>query len=181
MSRQQSGVVLLTTIMMIVVLTLLVLSLMQGVLLYIKGNNQIEVNHQTLYQMEAVANQLDLTNEACVVKDKTPNQLMSMVSSQQGCRFVDGDRDYLYLLEDLGLFPCLQILRNETPQGSHHWLMTLARTKPPHLVLQWRVAAPAKTQVCELGAVHTIHQGVISWRKINFSLDRNQMRDKIFY
>ena len=180
MKHQQGGMVLLTTIMMIVILTMLVLSLLQSVFLYIKSSNLVMANHQVFHQMEDLANTLDLTNAACVVRDKNPNQLVDMLSANQGCVMVEGRRQYRYVLEELGLYPCLQILMDGTLYGSQHWLVTLASMQPPNMILQLRMARPAETHACELSTMPRIYSGVVSWRKLHVLLDTNRMRVKIF-
>lgn len=149
-----------------VILTLLVLSLMQEVFVYIKSSNQIRINHDVFHQMEGIANTLDLANSACVVLDKDPNQVVDMLAKNQGCVMVEGTRQYRYALEDLGLHPCLQIVVDETLYGSHHWLVTVASMQSPNMILQLRKARPVETDKCELSTRHRIYPGVISWRKI---------------
>lgn len=166
MTRRQTGIVLLTTMMMIVILTLLVLSLMQGVLLYVKGSNQFIANHQTIHQMEVIAGKLDLINNACVVKNKSPNQLVELLVNHQGCTVTDETRQYEYIIGDLGLCPCLQMQLAEKWYGSHHWLVTLATVQPPNTILQLRIARLAQTTLCELPVNHVIQPGVMSWRKV---------------
>lgn len=168
MSYRQRGIVLLTTMMILVIVTLLILSLMQGVFLYIKSSHQIMRHHEVFRQMEIMATTRNLrSNAACVVQDKNPNQLVDMLSANQGCIIGEGPHQYRYIVDDLGLYPCLQLVVDEVVQGSHHWLVTLASMKPPKLVLQLRMVEPAEASKCELGMARQIHSGVISWRKIN--------------
>ena len=61
--------VLLTTIMMIVVLTMLVLTLMQAVCLYIKINHSVVNNHESLYQLETVARTLAMSQQVAPFTD----------------------------------------------------------------------------------------------------------------
>ncbi len=175
MNHRQTGIVLLTAMMMIVILALLVLSLMQSIYLYIRSGNQVVMNHQQLSEMEHIITKLDLTQSACLVRDKNPNQLVEWVGAHQGCKFAQ----YTYVVEDLGLYPCLQMASGAIPLGSHHWLVTLVKTQAPHVVLQLRMAKPAETDICQLTAIR-IHQGVVSWRTIKVLLDTNTMHDKIF-
>lgn len=177
-NRQQDGIVLLTTMMMLVILSLLVLSLMQSVFLYIKSSRQIIENHQLFHQMEVLANQLDAT--ACIVENKDPNQLIDLLSHDQGCLIEEKGHWYQYVIEDMGVYSCLQIMVNAAPQGSHHWLITLVSMQSPRILLQLRIARPAETTTCDVSLAHSIASGVISWRKLNVSLDRKGMRDKIF-
>lgn len=165
MSQKQAGVVLLTTILMIAILTLLILSLMQGVFLYIKGCNQIVTQHQSFYQMEAIANKLDVSKRACLVNDKDPNQLIDVLLTQHGCTFIDDKQQYWYAVEDLNVYPCLQITDGERVYSSHHWLITLATIHPQVIVLQLRIATIANTEKCEQASAQLIQSGVLTWRK----------------
>ncbi len=166
MNRLQSGFVLVTTMMMLAVLTLLILSVMQGGLLYIKSGNQIVMNHRLFYQMERIANRLDLTTTHCMVQGKNPNQLIQMLLNHQGCIHADGSHRFAYVIEDLGLFPCLQVMVDEAGQGSHHWLVTIVALEPPQMVLQMRIAKPEATLICSLLPVNQISSGIVSWRKL---------------
>ncbi len=164
MNRYQVGMVLLTTMMMIGILTMLILTLMQGVLLYIKANNQIVSNHRLFHQMEATVHKLNLHDPACTVQDKNPNELFALLAAHQGCKITDGTRQYAYLLGDLGLFPCLQMVLDEARHGSRQVLVTMASMQPPNLALQLRIALLAETAECGLSISHQIHPGVMSWR-----------------
>lgn len=164
MKRQQAGMVLLTTIMLIVIITMLILTLMQGILLYIKSNKQIVSNHQSFYQMEAFAHKLNLNSSACTVHNKNSNQLITILQTHQGCTLVDGSYQYTYILGDMGSFPCLQIQVGDTWYGSRHVLVTIATRQQHEQLLQFHFALPAKTSICQSSALHRIHQGVVSWR-----------------
>jgi len=179
-NRQQGGIVLLTTMMMLMLLTVLVLSLMKSVFLYIKSSHQVIDNHQLFRQIEQISKTLDMRSAACVVQDKNPNQLIEMMSMNQGCLIVEGNHQYSYLLDDQGRYPCLQIEVDGILYGSQHWLLTIASMQPPNIILQLRVAKAIDTAQCELPMVHQIHAGVLSWRKLQFPLDRNKGRGKIF-
>ncbi len=166
MSRQSSGLVLLTTLTMIAILVMLTLSLMQGVILYLKASHQLVVRHRSFYQMESVFKRLDLTNQACVIKNKTANQLVDLVIAGQGCTMIEGAQTYVYLVDDLGLYPCLQLTLNSVINGSHHWLITFADDESPKHVIQVRMAKYAETIPCDGVESRRINQGVISWRRM---------------
>ncbi|HBI21345.1 MAG TPA: hypothetical protein DDY37_01955 [Legionella sp.] len=167
MNHLQKGVVLLSTMAMIAVMSLLVLSLMQSVLLYMKANNQLIRQHQVFYAMESLINKLSLTEPGCVIYSKSPNELIDQVVAHQGCTHKDNQREYTYVIEDLALYPCLQIETAGVIQGSRHWLITIATTALPHVVLQVRIALPAETKPCLLTTMHQIQAGVLSWRKVH--------------
>ncbi len=166
MNRSQRGVVLFSTLLMIAVISLLVLSLMQAVLLYMKTCNQLIHQHDVLHEMESVIQRLDLARSDCVVHQKTPNELIDQMVAHQGCTHTEKDRVYTYIIGDLGPYPCLPI---ETPnglQGSRHWLITIATASLPNTLLQVRLSMPEKTQACLRSAPHPIHAGVLSFRKV---------------
>lgn len=167
MKDPQGGMVLITTIMMIVILTLLILTVMQGVLLYIKSNNQLIHNHQALHQMEGIIQRLNLNDATCVVHDKTPNQLVALLATQEACQLTDGIRQYVYILEDFGVYPCLQVMLDESLQGSRHILVTIKNSDSSNLILQLRIAMPAVTEACESLTSHQIRPGVVSWRNVH--------------
>lgn len=169
MNNNQRGIILLTTMMMIGILTLLVLSLMQGVFLYIKSSHQVMTNHQVFRQMEIMSTQLKLTNTDCMAQDKSPNQLVDMLLAKQGCIMTDGTYQYRYVVEEVGLYPCLQLVVDGELKNSHHWLVTVASMQLPEWVVQMRIARPLGSSTCELAMARQIHSGVISWRKIRAS------------
>ena len=161
--------ILLTTIIMIVILTMLVLSLMQAVFLYFKVSNQVVIKHEELYQLEAVAFKLVLEKQNplhadCTLTDTNPNQVVDMLLHNGGCSLIDNHRQYYYLIDNLGLQPCLQIFLSGKMYSSHHWLISVATPPPRQTVLQLRVADSARPMTCELSEAHQISPGVLSWR-----------------
>lgn len=147
---------------MILLVTLLVLSQMKMLFLYIKLSNQIQEQHQDLYQLEAAALKLSRTmgNESCLRKDENINQMVDQVLNHQGCEWFDDNRQYNYLINDLGLYPCLQINNN----SSHHWLLTIATASTHPLVLQLRIAEAGQKKICKGIEPRSIPAGVITWR-----------------
>ena len=163
MKNNIKGMILLTTISMIMVLTLLVLSLMQGVLFYVKQSSQQILQHDELLQLENAAQKiLDLNLPHCAIKEKNPNHMIDQLA-KVGCTFNHNRRVYRYLVSDLGDFPCIKI----GEQGSHHQLITLSCIETPQVILQLRRATPAQEAVCETPEIRFIQTGVISWRYLN--------------
>ena len=166
--------VLLTTIMMIVVLTMLVLTLMQAVCLYIKINHSVVNNHESLYQLETVARTLAMSQQVapftdCLFTETNPNTIVSMLLNKKGCAIIDNNRRYSYLIDDLGVFPCLKTMFNNKINSSHHWLITVASASPHTQVLQLRVSKPVKDVDCELFEPREISAGIISWRYLPYA------------
>ena len=179
-ARRQGGIVLLSTLMTLMIMTLYVMSLTQSVFLYIKSSHQVMTNHQVFREMEQLVYRLDRTNAACLTRDKNPNQLVDMLLDSQGCLIDQGGHSYSYLLADQGIYPCLQIRSDNRAYGSQHWLVTIASMQQPKMILQLRLANAIDTDQCELPMSHVINSGVISWRKLDFYLDRNTGHGKIF-
>ena len=154
---------------MIVILTTLVLTLMQAVFLYIKISNQEATKHEALYQLEAVAHRLIRAENDpnCVVTEESPNQIVDLLLHNQGCSFNDNNRQYYYMIDDLGLYPCLQIVVGKKIYSSHHWLISAATAPPQQSILQLRIAKPARAIICDLVEARQINRGVISWRYLH--------------
>ena len=162
--------VLLTTIIMIVILTMLVLTLMQAVFLYITVSNQVVIKHEALYQLEAAAHQLMRIKKDpnCMVTDEDPNQVVDRLLHNQGCLFKDNNHLYYYVIDDLGLYPCLQMVFGQKKYSSHHWLISAASAPPRQDVLQLRIAEPVRAIYCDFSAARQINRGMISWRYLPF-------------
>jgi len=161
---KEKGMVLLMTIIILSILTLFILSLLQGSLLYVQANNQLLKRHQGFYQLEQVANQLKKTiDPLCFVSGKNANELITLLQHERGCKKEVKHRSYVYLIEDLGIYPCIQIVSSEQKNSSHHWLLTIAIKKPNFEVLQFRIAEAAPFESCD-GAPSIISDGVMSWR-----------------
>ncbi len=162
--------VLLTTSIMIAILTMLVLTLMQAVFLYIKVGNQVVIKHEALYQLEAAAHKLIMANDEpnCMVTDEDPNQIVDLLLHNHGCLLSDNHRQYYYVIDDLGLYPCLQIVYRKKIYSSHHWLISVATAPPRQDILQLRIAKPVRAMRCDFFEDRQINRGVISWRYLPF-------------
>lgn len=167
-NKQQIGIVLLTTMIMMSLLSVLMLSLMQSVLLYAKVSNQIVLTHKLFYQLEAAAQALISSSAPpdCILTGEDPNHIIDLLLHQKGCYFVHNEQSYSYLIDDLGLYPCLRMLYKSHTYSSHHWLITIV-SLPLSRVLQLRIAKPAKMITCDLKE-HYINNEVLSWRYLSY-------------
>ncbi|AHE66622.1 hypothetical protein [Legionella oakridgensis] len=160
------GMVLLTTIILISMLAFLVLSLMQGVFLYSKASAYRVVEHQEFYQLEATAYKLVFRKEwhakpHCVARHADWSQIEQALAKPH-CTVMLAEKQYHYLIEDLGEYSELCILADGKTIGSHHWLLSVMNSR--HDALQLRIAEPSGHQSCELSQQQMIAEGVISWR-----------------
>ena len=168
MIEAQRGMVLLITVMMISLLTLFVLSLLQAVMLSVKVSHQVVKQHQSFYQLESVATSLlQITPvPACMLTNEDPNQIIALLSQQTGCSLIDNHRAYSYLIDDLGLQPCLRVISGHKLYSSHHWLFTIKDTSSG-VTLQLRIAKPNPLIPCDEAEVRMINEGMISWRYLS--------------
>ncbi len=165
MSRQR-GIVLLTTMFMLAGVALLIGSLMQGILIYIKSSHQVIANHKMFRKMDMLSKTIDITNINCITKEQDPNRVIDHLFAEQGCLLIDDHDQYRYLIEDLGLYDCLQIKVGDLNLASHHWRLTLVSMQFPYLTLQSQIAVPQASEPCKLSTPHFIPQGVVSWRTL---------------
>lgn len=171
MNKHDDGFVLLMTLSVISIITLLLMTSMQQVLLYHKAINRQEKEHQSFYQLEAVALQLsrkqDLLISTCVRNKDAPNAVIDALVHNEGCLLTTGQIRYRYFIEDLGSFPCLVLQHGDMKQTSHHLRITLLQmTEEAHAplsVLQVRYIKSGPSSVC-LGREHRVSEGISSWR-----------------
>lgn len=160
----------LTTLVMTALIAIWILSLLQMVLLLQQANQQLVQQHQAFYRLESQASRLlSLSSigswHKCLSRSQDPYQMMAQFN-QNGCRLTAGIDSYRYLITDLGVMPCLQIVTGDTLQASHHWLLTIANQDG--MGFQWRVATPEKNVLClDFGTSSQIQAGILSWRYLD--------------
>ncbi|MDP3705800.1 MAG: hypothetical protein Q8R24_07800 [Legionellaceae bacterium] len=176
MKTPQRGYILLTTLLMMGIVTILVLSLMQGVYLDLKMSNQLTKTHDEFYQLESSAQKIKnhmsaYTLRPCVIHEWDPNRIDAALLRQQGCRLNDSQTEsQRYIISDLGIFPCLEIILEDVGYASHHWLISIMSERRPSYLLQLRTAVPEPESLatCELAQKRSIRAGMISWRHVSF-------------
>jgi hypothetical protein len=145
MMAQQKGFVLLVIMTMLGILSLLTLSSMQTVWLYLKTSQQrirYDENHN---QLEMLAKKI-AENLLC---------RRHKINLQSKHAKVE--------LQDLGEYSCLKIKMDGKYYASHHWLISVRSSWLPSKVLQVRVATPAHISTCQAGSQRIIESGMISW------------------
>jgi hypothetical protein len=163
---KQSGIILLSTISMILILTLLLLTHMQQIALYTKALALQAKEDRNFYQLELKAKQLLLAKppEKCLVISDDANGILKRLSTQ-GCPIQDGNLRYRYLMEDLGIWNCLQIKTQNQSLASHHKRLSLIQQAETGEIsyLQMRLVLPESPLHCR-GKVFFITPGISSWR-----------------
>ena len=176
MTGRQQGMILFNTMMMISVFTLLIVSQMQIICLQFKSFNHVLFRHQSFQKLNVQAHRLVAASLAegwpsgsCLIQEsKGADELMERLKRNEGCRIVDEKQQYYYFIEDLGLFPCLQITRNNIHYSTRHWrltIMAIIRQRP--ITLQLRIAMIAEPGICVDNPPISVDAGIISWRNVS--------------
>ncbi|KTD27465.1 hypothetical protein [Legionella maceachernii] len=164
---KQSGIVLVTILLLITMLSLLVLTQMQGVFLDYKAINQLAEMHQVLFQLEKSAKKWVTTPpRECVIQARDVNAVVRLLQNRQGCISTQEKQQFYYLVEDLGLFPCVQTVVEKVSFSTHHWRISILSVNQHAAVLQWRVAKRAPAAACEHNEPIFIQAGLVSWRHL---------------
>lgn len=151
-------------------ITLLVLTGMQYVLLFQRAVARQENQHQEFYQLEHLARQLAVskTEKSCVLHQDNPNQVWAQLRAKHGCSLAIKDSHYQYLIEDLGVYPCLVVDYKKQKYTTRHLRVSLLVLRDDELassLLQIRVVKPAGTISCTT-IPRQITKGISSWRYV---------------
>lgn len=153
--------------MFILLSSLLVLAQMQLLLLDYKVFNQFKERQRVFQSLERAAARLtaemDLPGE-CVLQKDAANLVVDLLKRKGGCLFIYEKKAYYYLIEDLGLFPCLQVQREQLSYGTHHRRLSLRSRADYPAILQIRYARLAKFVSCTMQRPGQGRLGVLSWR-----------------
>lgn len=170
MNLRCKGFILLMTLSIIFVMSLLLVTCMQNILVYSKAINRQERLHQRFYQLEYQAIQIAQSpklHSKCFVQTSDPDKTIGQLMNAQGCFLKVGTEHYRYLIEDLGDFPCLTVLKRQGKYASHHTRVSIVvssdELNTPDTVLQIRYINAALPQICSEVA-HVVRIGVSSWR-----------------
>lgn len=166
MKTANQGFIFFLTLSLLSMMSLLLLTSMAHVLLYHKIINKLDERNRDFYALEQVVlklSQIPFDDNSCVMPAIGANKTLSLISQNARCSLSENNRRYQYVIEDLGIVPCLITVAKET---SHHRRITVGvRSEEGRLaLLQVRViqATPAASQ-CS-GMAQTIKPGISSWR-----------------
>lgn len=153
------------TLVWIMLTSLLVFSAMQQALIYFKALNQLEQQHQELYQLERVATHLAKAdkvhlNPKCILQENGVNAVIRQLKQRRGCPVHDV-ANYMFLIEDLGDWPCRIATASNQKVSTHHRRVTVL--SPSDSILQIRFISAIPQLFCE-GIEQPTELGVSSWR-----------------
>lgn len=163
--KRGQGFILITVMLLLGLITLWVSVLLQQVLLYAQTANQMLMQHDIFHQLEVTANAIITSPflHDCTVNFMDPNEVKSLVR-KHGCIKKGDKQNYYYLIDDLGLYPCLHFSIDGREYSSQHWLLTIMSLEPRSPILQIRTAKPSPIVTCNFNAIQLIHSEIISWR-----------------
>lgn len=173
MKGNNRGFIFFMTLCLISIMSALVLLCLQHLLLYHQVLNKQEEGHQRFYQLENIALQL-INNPSlvmapeCIQWEDSANKAMEMLAAGKGCLLQVEGESYLYLLEDLGDFPCLILTERKKKLTSHHLRLSLlleGRHGFSALGLQIRLIKSGGISKCK-GRKHNVFSGISSWRPL---------------
>ena len=128
--------------------------------------NQTYIHNETIYSLETYAQQLMLKrwskDSPCWVEEKNFLAIKHLLKNKQACSLKEDKKQFFYLIEDLGLFPCLQTMIAEMKYSTHHTRPTIMDKKENNF-LQIRVAYTEPLQSCDKQEIVNINPGVLSW------------------
>ncbi len=177
-TSSHTGFILLTTMVTMSVLALLVITLRAAVFLSLKMSHQAVKKHDSFYQLESAAFQLNMKhlNKTCVSKESDPNHVIKQILSKTDCTFIFNHKQYVYLISDAGQFPCLPIIDHQVTYNSHHWLLSMRDVLERKDVLQLRIATPELGTPCNEPVVRQIKAGLVSWRYLSFPASKSYIK-----
>lgn len=169
---QNRGMILLVVLLVMGLMAMILISSMRAFFLYKHMNQSFELRGNILAQMENTGmeqlNRWIISGEdSCVVSKLGHNVVMDYVLSK-GCWAADNQIKLMYLIDDLGVIPCEQIIEGNKIFSVKHGLITVFTTSAPKLGLQIRIAfaIPLESEICAQPRVYKRMAGVISWRLI---------------
>ena len=168
--RQEKGFIFVFTLCITSLIGLLVLSCLQQLMLYQRATVKREAHHQDFYQLERLTRQIiHIPKESlisCMRKQDMANESILNLLNKQACQIKLGKKNYWYLIEDLGIFSCLMIAKDEALKSSHHFRYTVlapATTEHSAFLIQIRVIEEATTLACYT-SVNYVKAVISSWR-----------------
>ena len=107
-----------------------------------------------------------LRSAQCVIPTHlNPNESIAELSKNHACQGTNDKINYQYLIEDLGVQPCLQTVVNDERYSTHHWRLTIVSESAPQRFLQIQFAQFVESQPCIDHPTRQITPGLVSWRE----------------
>lgn len=168
---KQQGFILLVTLIMMSVMGLLLLGAMHQLQLVLHSSRERELAHQEFYQLEHLLRKRmssSFKKTTCVFPQQDINWAWAELMQKKGCQLTGAAKEYYYLMEDLGDYPCLIVVDGKKKQATHHYRLAVASVSKNEklALLQIRFIEPAiSASQCQKGT-HQVQPGISSWRYV---------------
>ena len=170
-THANSGFILMVTLCFISLISILLLALMQHICLYQKALSKQELQHQRFYQLEHLARRLLRSKYAqegssCWHMQDLANEALVQLKHSGACSLAQGKAHYRFIVEDLGIYPCIAVEQEGMFKSSHHLRLSLlieADEEHSASALQIRLIKAADQLLC-LGKRRDVDLGISSWR-----------------
>lgn len=179
------GFILINTIYILTLLALLILTLQKNILLDIKIINELNILHNNFYELESSALEIlpniDFANIAdnCVLSNQK-NLFAYQNIKRVGCKGISKiNSDVFYTITDLGEYPCIRTLIEDSDYPTHHYLINFIEKKLFAKILQIRYVVPEekiapilqksafdRNLTCKKTMSRYIPPGILSWNLI---------------
>ena len=170
MNHRQQGVILLMTLLLLGVISALIVAQLEMVLLHQKAHHQFFARQKIRDNLEQLALQMmsfssyQGQSHCMMMPNQDPNQAIAQLKTHPVCTLTREQKNYIYLIEDLGVEPCLQTWTHDVPLSTRHWRITIRQKEGSNDYLQLRIATLTDYYFCPKQQVLYIIPGIVSWR-----------------
>lgn len=164
------GFILAMTLFLLAIVTTTLLYWLEALWLYRQSCHMIERKHKNFYALEKLAfglinKQIQITQPDCIVSASEPTVIIQNIYNVKSCKTTISRRQFNYIIEDLGAFPCHLLLSVDHWQASHHWRLSIVGKDQNNMALQIRYAdielAPLP---CDGHKLMQLHGRIMSYR-----------------
>ncbi|MFA5959291.1 MAG: hypothetical protein WC785_02100 [Tatlockia sp.] len=162
---RQEGIVLLSTLLVILLLTFFLLAQMQAIYL---ANKMLNIGVEQAHffsQLEKEAYALTQLNipSQCMIKEQDPLAVRDLLIQKRGCTATKDKLTMHYVIEDLGVVPCMRIAQANTSFSTRHVRYTVMGIGKFAAFYQLRLAVPVKACACAEKQAVFVNPGLLSW------------------
>lgn len=163
--------VLLISLALITLMTMLLFTLLQGLLLYYKAYGALMSQHQSFYQLEKVAEKImekeAIPQPACIFSAMDARKMKAHLMAKEGCNWQVLKQNYRYGWLDKGKKTCVQVQKGNVFLPTHHWfLMVINPSSEDGLMLRLAKPMPGSGKLCPQSRRRIIFPGIISWYRL---------------
>jgi hypothetical protein len=157
----QNGAILIMCLIVLSALALLLISLSEQLILEQKMINALIKIDTNYYNIENLINEVVSNKEKCIYTEKPLKKIKELLSTNHACHIERHAMKINYLIESLGIFPCLKTIIDEKQFSSMHYRVSFLINNVR--LIQKRYVAPQKDETCDK-EITIIYPGFINRR-----------------